>query len=353
MLNKHQKSLLNQILLEFPNVHSVDFGYKEKNGKRTEEQSLRFRVEKKGFWPALFNKRIPKTYYGYITDVIEASEPQPRMAENFPPQNQYIEDPSAQQHRVFNGYIQAGISISGEKYSGSLGPIVYDATNRRWAALTASHLFTHGSNSESVSHPAIIEATSRRVVIGGMVTSIKDFYVDSALIHLSQNAARRRKFYPRGYNSNIDLRKFGSVNLGDIVFKAGRTTGNQSGIVTGYGLMGGRIDGHFFVQEAFYVDDLDEEYSNQFSGNGDSGCVVFNGRSEVVGVNTSTIIKGGRQQAGINPIDTIQFAYAQIGIDIQPNDPFLVKKEFDRMNNQSQYTTGYTTGYNNPFSNNK
>lgn len=351
MLNSKEKQILNEILFDFPNIHAADFGFKEKNGKKTDQFAIRFKTKKKGFWPAVFNKRVPKSFYGYQTDVLECSEPQPRSIDVYSPDQRVILEDTPLQHRVYDGYLHAGISISGEKYSGSLGPIVYDNTNKCWAALTASHLFIHGSSFEVVQHPAMIETTDNFKQIGNMIMSMKELYVDSALVHFSHPAARRIKFYPKGYNYNLELKKFGRVSIGDVVYKAGRTTGNQAGVVTSYGLMGGTVDGHFYIQEAFYVDDNDGQYANLFSSYGDSGCVVFNDKGEIVGVNTSTIVKQGRQQAGVNPIDTIQYAYAQKGIDIQPDNPLNIIRQ-ERKQSLKQ-NTGYTTGYTNPFSNNK
>lgn len=245
------KRAWDHITAEYPEVTSVDIGYKIKNGVRTGEIVIRVAVKKKQGNPV---RPLPTMFEGVPVDVIEY-KPRTQCPKREPETEDPFENRAA---------IRPGMSVGGKGYYGTVGwGCVKSSTGQR-GFVTNHHVMTHDmlhvpSRDESGFIPPPYE-------------SYHGEYGDMAFIPTN----RAMSNIP--LSSDVSLMRVLNHKIGMKVFKSGATTGLTSGIITGSGYT---MSGGASIR-SFTVEPLADGAT--WSSPGDSGSAVFDASGNILGL---------------------------------------------------------------------
>lgn len=218
--------------LSKPNVNSVGIGYKITDGKRTNQLSVQFTVDRKvglESLESLGTEEIPTTLtvdgVEYPTDVIERSYEKSARAVSV--LNQLEE---AQDRKFFVDPIVPGVSVGHPTISaGTAGCVVYDAFNSEPLMLSNWHVLhgNHGEIGDPVAQPGPHD--DNRVdqnIAGSLVRSHLGIAGDCAVARIDQRGLDDEIV---GLGVTVDA--IGEPDLGDKIVKSGRTTSVTHGVV--------------------------------------------------------------------------------------------------------------------------
>ena len=219
--------------LYYPNIHMVDFGYKEEGGElNTDRLAIRFYVtEKLDDGPQLQSavetgrtRRVPKgTFEGFETDVRKGV---------FRPHLWFRPAPPVNPRAVRSDPLCCGISISDERHNayGTLGALVADRQTgeemllSNWHVLAADWIARPG---QRIYQAGRLDGGGFRDTIAQLTRHGMDNGLDAAVAAL--NGSRQL------VNEQFDLgpvKGVGLPRLGMKVVKSGRRTGVTYGVVT-------------------------------------------------------------------------------------------------------------------------
>jgi endonuclease G len=221
-LTRRQEQVLEAALLRFgsrPDVAAVDFGYKWKAGVMRRTLCLRIHLREK--IPTRYvtpRERIPKTFLGIPTDVLEAP---PRLQGG-------MTLPRSARVAVLRPGVSVG-ALGGP--AGTLGLLVRDADDGAPALLTAAHVLTADPTAgpgEPVIQPARFDGGQPQDTIAALERA--DFETDSAVARLFQTA---RNTDPAAEESGQVVAALSFPAFGMVLEKSGRSTGVTQGVVDG------------------------------------------------------------------------------------------------------------------------
>lgn len=217
--------------LQQENVTSVGIGYKQKDGKTTEDICVQFTVGEKTAPEALESlgaSPLPESFtidgITVPTDVLERSyEPAARVVELTP------ED--APTRKIAVDPVVPGVSIGHPSISaGTAGCVAYDARSGTPYILSNWHVLNGaaGDLGDDIVQPGRHDDNrTDRNVVGKLVRSHLGIAGDCAIASIDH-----RRMAPEILDLNVVVSRIGEPELGDRVVKSGRTTDVTFGIVT-------------------------------------------------------------------------------------------------------------------------
>lgn len=215
--------------LKDPNISSIGVGFKQENGKRTDEISIQFTVETKA-QPEnvgkLGSSPIPQTIE---IDGIEV--PTDVLQRKFKAEFNLIQEIVSNDRKTRRDPMMPGISISNARgTAGTIGCLVYDKATGIPHILSNWHVF-HGANGvvgDDIVQPGPYDDNRSHLnKIGRLVRSHLGQAGDCAISSLEY-----REFNNLIMELGVSVEKLGEAELGDKVIKSGRTTGITHGEVT-------------------------------------------------------------------------------------------------------------------------
>jgi hypothetical protein len=282
---REAKRRIEHELLSRPGVNGVDIGFKETDGRPTDQLAIRVLVDKKKKVPPA--QQIPAEVEGHPTDVIE------RKFELHQANRGRVEDVSLQSDTGTYDPLKGGCSIgpcrsiNGYIYAGTLGAVVRDNATGKSLLLSNFHVMCVDSGwhvGDQMCQPARLDGGSCPAnVVGGIARATLAETVDCAVAEIT------------GSRKNVcEIIDIGPINgtavasIGLAVRKRGRTTA----------LTYGTVDSVDLTVNIDYGDGIgvrtlhhqigvkpDPAHSTKFSDHGDSGAVVVNQSCQVVGLN--------------------------------------------------------------------
>jgi hypothetical protein len=304
-----QKEAIEADLFKLDGVTGVDVGYKYKDGKRTDEVTIRVHVAKKKKTVS-DSQKIPATIGGIHTDVLEMEIIPFNMSVPF-------DEASLLADTVKYSTIKGGISIGPERviggsvYTGTLGAIVKDNATGQPRLLSNFHVMCVDSGwhvGDQMDQPSRVDGgvaiTDR---IGTLQKAVLSSHVDGALSTISG----------RPYQCSIvdigDVKGTASAVLNAPVRKRGRTTLFTKGFVdainatvtVNYGpSLGVRtLTNQIGIRP-------DTAVNPKFSDRGDSGSVVVNASNKVIGL----LFAGN--STGYTYINPISFVLSELNVSM-------------------------------------
>ena len=258
-------------LMNKANVTGVGVGYKIKNGKRTNQVSIRVYVSKKLPKEKLSPRDLlPKKIENIPVDVIEAKF-------------EVVLDPSIPaNHRLRFDPLLGGISIGNSILggSGTLGVSVFDNVLGEDMMLSNWHVLCGRlacASGEPVIQPGSGPGDAAGPVVGTLYRAAMTNQVDGAIARLSGDRFLLKELFGWGHVSSV-----ATPVLGMAVRKSGRTTGITSGVITD-------IDADISIT---YPDGVNRSLQNQVmiegtlaSRPGDSGSIWIDDSNNAVGLN--------------------------------------------------------------------
>ena len=223
--------------LDDPNVTSIGIGFEAVDGSPTGRVALQFTVAKKltiqelqDSDSALLPSNVEVGELVFPTDVVEAEfAPSVRYESTFSTLTpQQVEDPERTRR---HDPVIPGISVSNlDTSAGTLGAIVYDATNGTPYGLSNWHVL-HGPDSEigitTVQPGSYDDSNVARNTLGTLIRSHLGVAGDCAFTSVTE-----RNFNATIFGLEITPDQIADPELGDKVVKSGRTTGVTDGIVS-------------------------------------------------------------------------------------------------------------------------
>lgn len=257
-------------ILRKPGVTGVDIGYKYVGGKKTDELSIRVYVEEKKDVPK--KERIAPTIEGIKTDVI---------------QRKFVLQADKGRYDLLKGGISIGPCrvINGGAAHGTLGAIVIDNDSRHKMLLSNFHVMCgddEWKKGDEMVQPSLVDdGECQNDVVGELQRASLGGEVDCAVAtHTTRGIAFEI----------VDIGEVTGISKASMdmsVRKRGRITELTYGIVDTVDLTV-RSDYGDGLGEVTLKNQIgmkvDSSKSSQFSNLGDSGSVVVNDKSEVVGL---------------------------------------------------------------------
>ncbi len=275
------KAQVEREFLNRPGVVGVDIGYKEVHGRPTNTLAIRVLVERKR--DVSPQQQIPVTVQGIPTDVIErrfelhvlaipALELEPQI------------DTGTYEPLIGGVSIGPCRLVGGQVFVGTLGAVVQDNLTREPMLLSNFHVLCIDMTwavGDALSQPGVPDSgRCPRSVVGTVERAVLGDQVDCAVAKVSRA-------------TRCGVAEIGAVGgpataaIGDAVRKRGRTTGLTDGVIDTVDLTvamnyGGDI-GMVTLTNQIGIN-TDPTRNPKFGDRGDSGSVVVNDRSEVVGL---------------------------------------------------------------------
>lgn len=215
--------------LKDPNISSIGVGFKQENGKRTNEISIQFTVETKA-QPENVGKLgstpIPKTI-----EIDGVEVPTDVIQRKFKAEFRLIQEIVSNNRKTRQDPMMPGISVSNAKgTAGTIGCLVYDKISGVPYILSNWHVF-HGTNGvvgDDVVQPGPYDDNRSHLnKIGKLVRSHLGQAGDCAI-----SSIENREFDNKIMELGVSVEEIGEAELGDKVIKSGRTTGITHGEVT-------------------------------------------------------------------------------------------------------------------------
>jgi hypothetical protein len=312
---RRAKESVEREFLDREGVLGVDIGLKEVKGEPTDTLSIRVLVANKRDVPK--DQQIPSQVRGQPTDVIQRRLRPFVMAVAA---EELESQPDTDAYDPLRGGISIGPCrlVRGNAFTGTLGAIVDDQKTGRPMLLSNFHVLAI-DNTWSVGD--LIAQPSRpdsgvcpRSVAGELERAVLGDEVDCAVAW----ATREAQYATVDIG---DLKGTGSAAPGGSVRKRGRTTGLTYGIVDTIDLTlqidyGGDVGVRVFTNQIGVKPHL--ERSTKFAGIGDSGAILIDTESNVVG-----LCFGGDEETGYgiaNPIHPVLDAL-KVSISTSTNKP--------------------------------
>ena len=261
--------------LKDPNISSVGIGYKQEEGKLTDEISIQFTVEMKAQpedVKALGSTPIPKSFK------IEGAEvPTDVIQRKYALEFRIISEMEISDRKRRMDPMVPGISISNVNgTAGTIGCLVYDKTSGSAYILSNWHVL-HGANGkigDDIVQPGPYDDNRAHLnKMGKLVRSHLGHAGDCAITTIED-----RRFSNLVIDLGISIDKIGEPELGDRVMKSGRTTGITHGIVSRINTIvkidyGGSIGEQEIGGFEIGIDPTNPPDNGEISMGGDSGSV--------------------------------------------------------------------------------
>jgi endonuclease G len=215
--------------LQDKNISSIGIGYKNVNGKPTNEIAIQFTVDVKAAPESLKSLKtteIPKTInvdgIEVPTDVVERS---------FVPSFKLVKETEVELRKSRMDPVQPGLSIAiTTETAGTIGTIVFDKKDGTPYMLSNWHVL-HGNRGhigDDIVQPGPFDDNRIHLNrVGKLVRSHLGAAGDCAIANIED-----RKFDNIIFELGVKVDLLGEPELGDKVIKSGRTTGVTHGIVT-------------------------------------------------------------------------------------------------------------------------
>ncbi len=258
------------------NVNSVGLGYKIVNGKRTDELSIQFTVNKKVAIESLESINETQIPQSFVIDGVEI--PSDILERNFDLSLASTVEKNKSSRKKFLNPILPGCSIGHPTISaGTAGCIVFDKNTGDKYVLSNWHVL-HGNNGnigDRIVQPGVYDdARVEYNNAGYLVNSHIGAAGDCAIAKIDN-----RKVGDKIIGIDIRLENIDDPKLGDRVIKSGRTTSVTYGIVTrinvttriDYGAIGDVNVGCF----EYTPDPENLPHDGEISMGGDSGSAVI------------------------------------------------------------------------------
>jgi endonuclease G len=211
------------------NITSVGIGYKQKDGKRTDEVSIQFTVGRKAVPEALAALDTTPIPESFVIGGVEV--PTDVIQRDFKPDFRVVAESAAGQRKSRINPIVPGVSVANRHVTaGTVGCIVFDRRNGSPYVLSNWHVL-HGPNGEigdDVVQPGPHDDNRIRLNrLGRLVRSHLGAAGDCAVASIED-----RSFRPEILDLDVAVEQLGEPELNDKVIKSGRTTAVTHGIVT-------------------------------------------------------------------------------------------------------------------------
>lgn len=264
--------------LKNENITSVGIGYKETDGKPTDEISIQFSVEEKvepEILGAIDTVLIPESFTidGIVvpTDVVQRE---------FKPDFELVAETAPNRRKIRLDPIEPGISVANNKVSaGTIGCIVFDQKTGEPYILSNWHVL-HGNDGkidDDISQPGPFDDNRIQLNgVGKLVRSHLGAAGDCAIATIKD-----RSFVQEIFELGTTVEQLGEPELGDKVIKSGRTTNITHGKVNRIhtiakinygGTVGDQLVGGFEI----VPDENNLPFDGEISKGGDSGaCWIF------------------------------------------------------------------------------
>ncbi|MDR4492244.1 MAG: DNA/RNA non-specific endonuclease [Candidatus Nitrosocosmicus sp.] len=261
--------------LKDPNISSIGVGFKQENGKRSDEISIQFTVETKAQ-----PENVGKLGSSLIPQTIEIDGvkiPTDVIQRKFKAEFRLIQEIVSNNRKSRQDPMMPGISVSNAKgTAGTIGCLVYDKISGVPYILSNWHVF-HGTNGvvgDDIVQPGPYDDNRSHLnKIGRLVRSHLGQAGDCAISSIDN-----REFNNKIMELEVSVEKLGEAELGDKVIKSGRTTGVTHGEVTRIhtiakidygGAVGEKEIGGFEIG----IDPANPPENGEISMGGDSGSV--------------------------------------------------------------------------------
>lgn len=314
-----QKDAAEKDLFKLEGVNGVDVGFKYKDGKRTDEVTIRVLVGRKKKTVS-GKQQIPSEINGIRTDVIE-SVVMPFVA------SQKLDDATllvdATKYSTLKGGMSMGPerSVGGYVFVGTLGCIVKDNATNNPMLLSNFHVMCVDDGwhvGDNMCQPGRVDGgvpnTDR---VGALARAVLSNHVDGAICSLSG----------RPYDCSIidlgDVKGTASAVLNSPVSKRGRTTLLTKGFVDsinatlsidyGDGLGVVTLNNQIGIRP-------DTGLNPKFSDHGDSGSVVMDANNKIIG-----LLFGGNS-SGYTYINPISYVLSELNITICKRPVLKIKE---------------------------
>ena len=261
--------------LKDSNISSVGIGYKQKDGKLTDEISIQFTVEIKAQpedIKGLGTTLIPKSFKINGTEV-----PTDVIQRKYAVEFRLVSELEVSDRKRRMDPMVPGISISNVNGSaGTIGCLVYDKASGSPYILSNWHVL-HGSNGvigDDIVQPGPHDDNRAHLNrMGKLVRSHLGHAGDCAITTIED-----RSFNNVVMDLGISIDKIGEPELGDKVIKSGRTTGVTHGVVSRVNTIvkidyGGSIGEQEIGGFEIGVDPANPPDNGEISMGGDSGSV--------------------------------------------------------------------------------
>lgn len=314
-----EKEAAEDSLLKLKNVTGVDVGYKYVDGERTDEVTIRVHVKEKKDNIAA-KDRVPEEINGIKTDVIEM-EIVPFVL------SQKVEEITANADTNTYPTIKGGVSIGPERsiggsiFAGTLGVTAKDNTTNNPVLLSNFHVMCVDNSwhvGDFMCQPSRIDTgTPVTDRVGALHRAILSSHVDGAISTLS------------GRPSSCSIVDIGTVKgtasavLNSPVRKRGRTTLFTKGFVDAINATinvnyGPGIGVKTFTNQIGIRSDASA--NPKFSDHGDSGSVVVNADTKIIGL----LFAG--TNAGYTYINPISYVLSELNISICTSRKNIIKE---------------------------
>jgi endonuclease G len=264
------------------NITSVGIGYKQINGKPTNEISIQFTVEEKSEPEALEELDTPLIPQSFVIDGVVV--PTDVIERSFEIDYKIVEEVSPDQRKTRINPIQPGTSVANKKVSaGTIGCIVYDQKNGAPYILSNWHVLhgPQGNIGDEIVQPGPFDDNRINLNrLGKLVRSHLGAAGDCAIATIEDRA-----FKSDIMDLGVAIEQLGEPELGDKIIKSGRTTGVTHGLVTRVHTISklnyGGLVGYQFIGGFEIGPDPNSPPSNgEISMGGDSGSAwIFKTRS--------------------------------------------------------------------------
>jgi len=310
---------------DLPNVHSVGLGGRERAGKPTGEIVLKVFVHRKTAAESLApDKRIPATFEGVPTDVVEAPEPNHPIAA---PAGVALGGPYNEEEGRYRP-LRGGIQLGGKAFGGlgTLGFIcrVDEPPPNRIVAITCHHVLFSSAAAEvantAVGQPTPDDSVTKccRGVFGTFLKGYRDNTMDAAAVRFEKDT----EYYPQieelgPVNSDHSITLPEAATLTYPVRKRGRTTRLTGGTIQAVNAV------HASGLSGYMVIKPNAESGGgtaTFADHGDSGSAVVNDDVAICGLLFAmSSLTPGAAQAGWGfawDIDVMKARFAADGLDL-------------------------------------
>lgn len=298
---RQAKEAVESELLNYPGVTGVDIGFKEVEGRRTDQLAIRVLVKKKRA-DVRPEDRVPESVAGFPTDVIERRYELQVLALDAA---LLTIQADTQPYDTLKGGISVGPCrlVGGTVLGGTLGMVVKDNATGKPMLLSNFHVLCGDQTwavGDAISQPARIDqGTCPASAVGSLQRAVLDQNADCAVAEMTARTAT---------SEVVDIGVVTGSNVVTIdapVRKRGRSTGLTFGFVDGIDLT--VIVPYPGIGEVTLTNQIgvrpDTTKNPKFSATGDSGSVLVNAAGEAVGLHFAGSAADGHGAA--NPIANV------------------------------------------------
>lgn len=255
------------------NITSVGIGYKQVDGKPTEDLSIQFTVEEKAVPEVLESLDTPLIPKSFVIDGVEV--PTDVLQRDFEPDYQVVAEAAPDRRKTRINPIEPGISVANKKVSaGTIGCIVYDQKNGTPYILSNWHVLQgpNGNIGDEIVQPGPFDDNRVNLNrLGKLVRSHLGAAGDCAIASIEDRTIKKEIM-----DLEVLIEQIGEPDLGDKVMKSGRTTKVTHGVVTRIHTVtkinyGGIVGNQFIGGFEIGPDPNNPSSNGEISMGGDSG----------------------------------------------------------------------------------